>query len=134
MKGSFHHLDVTVRDLKTSQAFYTPLLEFLGYRCVKADDTVIVWHLEPNDRYVCSLALRPARSDRPHDRYTVGLHHVAWTADSRASVDEFHALMKSSGAKILDAPTDYPEYGAIYYSVFVADPDGMKLEYVYTGG
>lgn len=133
MKGSFHHLDVTVRDLGASQAFYTPLLQFLGYRCVKADDTVIVWHLEPAGRYVCALALRPARSERPHDRYSAGLHHVAWTADSRASVDAFHALMKSAGTTILDPPADYPQYGPTYYSVFVADPDGMKLEYAYTG-
>ena len=133
MKGSFHHLDVTVRDLGASQAFYTPLLQFLGYRCVKADDTVIVWHLEPNDRYVCALELRHSISERLNDRYSIGLHHVAWTADSRASVDAFHALMKSAGATILDPPADYPQYGPTYYSVFVADPDGMKLEYAYTG-
>ncbi len=133
MRGSFHHLDLTVRDLGISRDFYTPLLTFLGYRCVKADDTVIVWHLEPAGSYVCALALRPARSDRPHDRYTAGLHHVAWTADSRVSVDAFHALMEAAGATILDAPADYPQYGSTYYSVFVADPDGMKLEYAYTG-
>lgn len=133
MKGSFHHLDVTVRDLKTSQDFYAPFLTFLGYLCVKSDETVIVWHLEPAGRYACSLALRPAHSDRLHDRYSVGLHHVAWTADSRQSVDAFHSLMKSKGATILDPPADYPKYGPTYYAAFVADPDGMKLEYVYTG-
>ena len=40
---------------------------------------------------------------------------------------------RQAGATILDAPADYPQYGSTYYSVFVADPDGMKLEYAYTG-
>lgn len=32
---------------------------------------------------------------------------------------------------ILDAPAEYPRYGAGYYAVFFADPDGLKLEYVH---
>jgi glyoxylase I family protein len=35
------------------------------------------------------------------------------------------------GARILDAPTDYPRYGNGYYAVFFTDPDGVKLEFVH---
>lgn len=39
--------------------------------------------------------------------------------------------MKENAATILDAPTEYPKYGARYYAMFVADPDGMKIEVVH---
>ena len=32
---------------------------------------------------------------------------------------------------ILDTPAEYPQYGAGYYAVFFADPNGLKLEYVH---
>ena len=67
-----------------------------------------------------------------HDRYSPGLHHVAWHAQSRADVDRLHALLVEIGATVLDAPADYPQYGDGYYAVFFADPDGLKLEFVYT--
>ena len=40
-------------------------------------------------------------------------------------------LLRGIGATILDAPADYPRYGPTYYAVFFADPDGLKLEYVF---
>lgn len=52
----------------------------------------------------------------------------------RADVDRAHALMKDKGATILDAPAEYPQYGAGYYAVFVADPDGLKMEVVHFTG
>ncbi len=64
----------------------------------------------------------------------VGLHHFAWNAGSREDVDRLHDRLLAAGVTILDAPAAYPQYGAGYYAVFFADPDGLKLEYVhYTG-
>jgi catechol 2,3-dioxygenase-like lactoylglutathione lyase family enzyme len=60
-----------------------------------------------------------------------GLHHVAWHADSRIDVDNLHRLLIEIGATVLDPPADYPAYGKGYYAVFFADPDGIKLEFVY---
>jgi hypothetical protein len=42
--------------------------------------------------------------------------------------------VRGIGAAVLHAPADYPEYnnGRGYYAVFFADPDGLKLECVYT--
>jgi catechol 2,3-dioxygenase-like lactoylglutathione lyase family enzyme len=128
-----HHLDLTVGDLARSRPFYELVLGFFGYRCVKDTAEVVVWDLTLPDG-VCGVALRPALRPRPHDRYTVGLHHFAWNADSRADVDRLHDRLVAAGVTILDAPADYPQYGAGYYAVFFADPDGLKLEYVhYTG-
>ena len=80
---------------------------------------------------VCSIGLKPARSDRDHDRYSAGLHHLGWHAASRDDVDRLHALLVGMGARILDAPAEYPAYGAGYDALFFADPDGLKLEFVH---
>jgi predicted lactoylglutathione lyase len=59
------------------------------------------------------------------------MHHLAFDAESREDVDALHALLVKIGAQVLDAPADYPQYGSGYYAVFFADPDGLKLEYVF---
>lgn len=131
LRGVVHHIDLTVRDLAVAAPFYEALLGFLGYRRVKKEPALHVWDLIRDGEVVSGVALRSARSDREHDRYTAGLHHLAFHAADRADVDRAHALMKSKGATILDAPAEYQQYGAGYYAVFVADPDGLKLEVVH---
>ncbi|MDP1961011.1 MAG: hypothetical protein Q8K93_02295 [Reyranella sp.] len=42
--------------------------------------------------------------------------------------------MYNPSSVILDAPADYPQYGAGYYAVFGTDPDGLKLEVVHLPG
>jgi glyoxylase I family protein len=73
-----------------------------------------------------------ATSDRAHDRYSCGLHHLAWVAQSRDDVDRLHELLVVIGATVLDPPADYPQYREGYYALFFADPDGLKLEFVHT--
>jgi len=36
------------------------------------------------------------------------------------------------GVEILDVPATYEQYSPGYFAVFFSDPDGIKLEYVYT--
>lgn len=134
LRGVVHHIDLTVRDLAASAPFYEALLGFLGYVRVKQEAALHVWDLARDGRVFGAVALRAARSQSPHDRYTAGLHHLAFHAADRADVDRAHALMKAKGATILDAPSEYPQYGAGYYSVFLADPDGLKLEVVHFTG
>ena len=134
LRGMVHHIDLTVRDLAKSAPFYEVLLGFLGYARVKLEAALHVWDLTRNDKPISGIALRAARSAREHDRYTAGLHHLAFHAADRADVGRAHALMKEKGATILDAPAEYPQYGAGYYAVFVADPDGIKVEVVHFVG
>jgi catechol 2,3-dioxygenase-like lactoylglutathione lyase family enzyme len=134
MRGQMHHLDLTVADLKRSKPFYDLVLGFLGYRCIKDEDRIAVFDLTLPDG-VCGIAIRAAERPRAHDRYTIGLHHFAWSADDRQDVDRLHERLVAAGVTILDAPAEYPQYGTGYYAVFFADPDGLKLEYVhYAGG
>jgi glyoxylase I family protein len=138
MRGGIHHIDLTVRDAHASRAFYESVLGFMGYTLSKgnpfsADETGFDFDLRDGDKF-CSIGILSARGDnagRTHDRYSPGLHHIAWNAANRDDVDAMYTHLQSIGATILDPPADYPRYGAGYYAVFFADPDGLKLEYVF---
>ena len=80
-----------------------------------------------------SIGLRQAHTEREHDRYSIGLHHLALEAPSRAVVDERAEWLRARGAELESEPQ---EYGYIpgYYAVFFYDPDGIKLEIVHVPG
>ncbi len=134
MRGGINHLDLTVKDPDASFAFYEAVLGFMGYRCKDRHARGHDWDNGEHGGDFCSIGIMRAQgagASRVHDRYSPGLHHVAWQAASRADVDALHAVLTRIGAKVLDGPALYPEYGPTYYAVFFADPDGLKLEYVY---
>lgn len=136
IRGGFHHIDLNVSDLAAAKAVYGPVLEFLGYICVKDEAEGCEWDLRKDGRGA-ALGLKlcdPALAGYAHKRYAPGLHHLAWRAESRADVDAVHALLVEHGVTILDPPAHYPEYWGDYYAVFFEDPDGMKLEVVHSPG
>ncbi|HEV2366173.1 MAG TPA: VOC family protein [Caulobacteraceae bacterium] len=133
-RGLVHHVDLTVADLAASVPFYEAVLSFLGYARSHQDARGVDWDLRRPSGLFCSIGIKKAEGRgrrRKHDRYSPGLHHLAWRAESRSDVDRLYALLLGIGAQIHDAPSEYPHYGHGYYAVFFADPDGLKLEYVH---
>jgi catechol 2,3-dioxygenase-like lactoylglutathione lyase family enzyme len=129
-RGFVHHIDITVADLARSTAFYARVLPLLGFERIADCSEGPLWRGE-----LFEFGLHAARGpnkSRSHDRYSPGLHHLAFGAQQRADVDRVHGALKAQGIEILDAPAEYPEYSAGYYAVFFRDPDGMKLEYAFT--
>ena len=134
MRGLIHHLDLTVKDQWVSCDFYDAVLGFMGYRRVREDKRGFDWELTSPGGIFASVGVAKAEGagrGRAHDRYSPGLHHVAWHAESRADVDRLYEFLLRIGATVLDPPADYPAYGDGYYAVFFSDPDGLKLEFVY---
>jgi glyoxylase I family protein len=136
MRGVVHHVDLTVRDPKASFVFYDALLTALGYHLERVDERGFDWKLETQlgSHYVGLVRASAEGAARTHDRYSPGLHHLAWAVDGRTDVDRLHECLLKIGATVLDPPAEYPQYnkGRGYYAVFFADPDGLKLECVYT--
>ncbi len=64
------------------------------------------------------------------------MHHLDLTVQDLERSTPFYqralGFLQELGATVLDAPADYPQYRPGYYAEFFADPDGLKLEYVYT--
>jgi catechol 2,3-dioxygenase-like lactoylglutathione lyase family enzyme len=125
--GAIHHIDLTASDLDRSTAFYDRVLPLIGFRRSAGVPEGPIWAGAQVE-----IGLVAARSRTPHDRFAPGLHHLAFTAPSRAAVDALHERLVALGVEILDPPADYPRYAPGYYAVFFADPDGIKLEYVFT--
>jgi glyoxylase I family protein len=127
------HLDLVVSDLERSLRFYTELLRPLGYDRTseivgeRGERVVYISHTAGSG----SVSVREVQSPGGHDRYAIGLHHLAFAAASRAAVDERAAWLREEGHAIESGPEEYG-YSPGYYAVFFYDPDGIKLELVHT--
>ena len=128
-----HHVDLVVSSIERSLPFYRDLLAPLGYHRVsevEGERGETIWYLGGPE---VALGLREAQAEGAHDRYRVGLHHVAFEAWSRGLVDERADWLVAQGAEIESEPQEYG-YSPGYYAVFFYDPDGIKLEIVHVPG
>ncbi|MFL6574984.1 MAG: VOC family protein [Povalibacter sp.] len=125
--GRIHHIDLSASDLSASMAFYDRWLPRMGFQRVADCADGPLWRGDQLE-----IGLQQSRTHTSHDRYAPGLHHLAFRATSRDSVTELYRALQNANARILDAPAEYPNYAPGYFAFFFADPDGIKLEYVFT--
>ena len=129
------HLDLVVSDEERSLSFYRGLLRPLGYvreGMIAGERGERVTYLNRVDGGG-SVSIRQRQSSAhpvPYDRYAVGIHHIAFSAPSRAVVDERAGWLTQHGWTIESGPAEY-EYSPGYYAVFFYDPDRIKLELVH---
>jgi glyoxylase I family protein len=128
-----HHIDLVVSSIERSLPFYSELLGPLGYNRVgevEGERGETIWYLSGPGT---AVGLREAQADVPHDRYAVGLHHLAFEADSRAQVQEIAEWAHDQNVEIESEPQEYT-YMPGYFAFFFYDPDGIKLEIVHVPG
>ena len=131
--GSTNHLRLTVTDIRRAEEFYDPLLSFMGYELAEESEERLAWKMPSpagNRQWVIMSVASGEGGQRKHDRYSPGLHHFAWNAESREEVDRFHELLVELGVEVIAPPAEY-HYEPGYYAVFFSDPDDLKLELVY---
>ena len=132
MLEAIDHLDLVVTDLDRSLRFYVELLRPLGYTRTSEIEG------ERGERVVYvgrpggsgSVSVREAQGERRYDRYDVGIHHIAFSAARRSTVDDRAEWLRANGHTIESGPEEYG-YTPGYYAVFFYDPDGIKLEIVH---
>ena len=130
------HLDLVVSDLERSLRFYKGLLEPLGYHRtseIVGERGERVVYLSRGPDHGGSVSVRERQShlrETPYDRYDLGLHHIAFNAPDRETVDERARWAAANGVTIESEPQEY-DYSPGYYAVFLHDPDGLKLEIVW---
>ncbi|WP_395457525.1 VOC family protein [Acidovorax delafieldii] len=118
----FDHVQLVVRDLAASQAFYTAVLEALQVPMGGADEGYF-WA----DELFVSSADSPAAQG-----HLTGRHHLAFQARDQAMVDAFYQAALAHGGIDNGAPGERP-YHPGYYAAFVLDPDGNNIEAVFHG-
>jgi glyoxylase I family protein len=129
-----HHVDLVVSSIERSLPFYAELLGPLGFHTVsevEGERGETIWYLSGMGT---SVGLRQAQSDSgDYDRYSIGLHHLAFEASSRREVDERAEWLRTQEVELESEPQEYT-YLPGYYAVFFFDPDGLKLEIVHVPG
>jgi len=127
---AIHHVDLAVRDVERSLAFYLALLGPLGlheelrHRTYRGSEDVV--YLRAGDQY---LGLRPADGGE-HHYHDVGIEHLAFYVDTPHEVDEAYQRCLEIGARIHFPPEEDRNFPG-YYELFVFDPDGIRIEIGY---
>jgi len=116
------HLQLVVRDLAASRAFYDAAFEALGVPLGGTGDDFF-WYDE--------LFVSTASSQAAQGALT-GRVHLAFQAKDRATVDAFHRAVLAHGGRDNGPPGERP-YHPGYYAAFVLDPDGNNIEAVFHG-
>ena len=134
--GAIHHIDITVSDPERALEFYDFVLPLMGFRRIEDADEGPLW---AGARVEVGLQAARTRLEAAntgavaaHDRRSPGLHHLAFTAPTRDAVDVLYGKLETAKLPIFDPPAEYPNYAPGYYADFFADPDEIKLEYVFT--
>jgi catechol 2,3-dioxygenase-like lactoylglutathione lyase family enzyme len=117
------HVSLGTNDAVRAAAFYDPVLATLGIRKLHERDGSI--------DYGTSIMFFSLEKPSDGNAASVGNGvHVAFLAESRYMVDDFHRTALANGGSDAGAPGLRPEYDAHYYGAFVRDPDGNKIEAV----
>jgi catechol 2,3-dioxygenase-like lactoylglutathione lyase family enzyme len=133
--SEIRHVDLVVSSIDRSLPFYRELLGPLGFRSVnevegERGETI---HYLNGPSWSVGLREAPEPPTRSHERYELGLHHLCFSASSRALVGERAEWLRAQGAEIESGPEEYA-YTPGYYAVFFYDPDGIKLEIAHVPG
>ena len=116
------HIQLVVKDVAASRAFYDAIMAVLGIPLGGSADG----HFWYDELFVSSPEGPEALGK------LTGRHHLAFQAEDRAMVDAFHKAALAHGGTDFGAPGERP-YHPGYYAAFVLDPDGNNIEAVYHG-
>jgi len=116
------HIQLVVKDLATSQLFYSATLAALDIPQGGIGDGYF-W---ADELFVTSIDSKAALG------VLTGRHHLAFQAQDRAMVDRFYQAALAHGGQDNGAPGERV-YHPGYYATFVIDPDGNNIEAVYHG-
>lgn len=116
------HIQLVVRHLADTQAFYAAIFEVLNIPMGGVGEGYF-W---ADELFVSTPDSEAAQG------VLTGRHHLAFQAQSRAMVDAFYKAALAKGGTDNGAPGERP-YHPGYYAAFVLDPDGNNIEAVYHG-
>ena len=118
------HVSIAVRDLKAAARFYEPLLATLGMTKLRDwPDAAICYGKKYPEFWI------NRRKDMAPVAADSGVH-ICLRAPSIQAVDAFHAAALGAGGISDGAPGLRAHYHENYYTAFIRDPDGNRIEAV----
>ena len=117
------HVSVAVSDLGRALDFYQAVLATLGYERLETRPATIAFGKNYSEFWINH---RPGMVPLPNDCGS----HIALRAASREMVDAFHEAALVQGGASDGAPGLRPHHGDGYYSAYIRDPDGNRIEAV----
>ena len=115
------HVSLQVRDLAASTAFYTHILEPLGYRRLIERPASVGFGTKYPELW---LNARPDMTLLPPGSGA----HVCLRARSADAVGEFHRRAVAVGAADDGSPGPRQASMVTYYAAFICDVDGNRIE------
>ncbi|MBL4654565.1 MAG: VOC family protein [Bacteroidia bacterium] len=128
MKGTLHHIEIYVSDLKKTIEFWDWLLTELGYEKYQEWNEGISYKFL--DAYLVFVQAKEKFLDIGYHRKRIGLNHIAFHAGSRAMVDDLTNRLKERGVAVLYKDKHPFAGGKDHYAVFFEDPDRIKVELI----
>jgi catechol 2,3-dioxygenase-like lactoylglutathione lyase family enzyme len=114
------HIGFEVSDLARSAAFYDAMFFSLGVRRMFESEHAVAYGINEPQLWIVVRGRAPGPS----------YGHVALRASGRAAVDAAYRSGLSAGGADDGAPAHRPQYGRRYYSAYLRDPDGLRVEVV----
>ena len=120
----FHHLTLTVTNIRRSRKFYTEVLglkvvsEISSTRVIVGNDDTFLGLTEPTD------PSRAVENDRFNEN-RVGLDHLSFGVDSRDDLERAAAWFDEHNVRHAEI-SEIPSYGIVVMMFW--DPDNIQLE------
>jgi catechol 2,3-dioxygenase-like lactoylglutathione lyase family enzyme len=115
----FDHIAIGVSNVETSARFFLQALQPLGVRVVAEAANAVGLSSGSFPCFWLDQKLPVSRCA-----------HLAFSAQERGQVDEFHSLALAAGGKDNGRPGIRAHYAPDYYAAFVIGPDELNIEVV----
>jgi catechol 2,3-dioxygenase-like lactoylglutathione lyase family enzyme len=112
-----HHVSVEVSDLERSAGFYDAVLSPLGWRRQIETNELVAWGIVKPVFFVSTRRPSPP-----------GGGHVCFSAHGIPAVKAAWQGGVAAGGTDDGPPGNRPQYGPAYYSAYMLDPDGHRIE------
>ena len=120
------HITLGTNDKARSARFYDAVLGAIGFtRLPKPPEKPLAYE---RDGQMPTIYIYTPADGKPAT-WGNGTH-VAFIAETRRQVHEFHERALANGGADEGAPGPRPHYGPNYYAAYVRDPEGNKLQAV----
>ena len=125
-----HHIEVYVSNLGVSHAFWSKILEQIGYEQAGQWDDGFTLR-KGNGPYLTFVQVTKNFTAGTYHRRNVGLNHLAFKVKGRKLVDSLRQYCLSNDIPLLyDDKYPHANGGDEYYALYVEDPDRIKIEFV----